>query len=155
MSGPCLCGDPYCGRCFADPQRAECPKCGGPIFRSERPEKTIDYSEYPPLEVEVRMSENIVFTERDGKRVPCQVKYPPICETCGDLIPEGEEYELDECPACRSCWEGAQAAAEARWEAWKEDEALRRDWQEKAMARAEEIHLEEGRERDHEKRNSE
>lgn len=34
MSGPCLCGDPYCGRCFGgaadyDPPDA-CPRCGAP-----------------------------------------------------------------------------------------------------------------------------
>lgn len=33
MSGPCLCGDPYCGRCFGggdyDPPDA-CPHCGAP-----------------------------------------------------------------------------------------------------------------------------
>lgn len=26
MSGPCLCGDPGCGRCFVQP--ASCPLCG-------------------------------------------------------------------------------------------------------------------------------
>lgn len=39
MAGPCLCGDPYCGRCFGaaaayDPPDA-CPQCGGPNSDSE------------------------------------------------------------------------------------------------------------------------
>ena len=29
MSGPCLCGDPYCGRCFPDPIVGECKTCDG------------------------------------------------------------------------------------------------------------------------------
>lgn len=118
MSGPCLCGDPYCGRCFPDPQAAECPKCGGPIHKSELPYR--EYSYEDKAWIEERRSENIVYMERDGKRVPCHVKCPDICETCGKEIPDGEMCELDECPACRSCFEKAEARAEHMYEVWKE-----------------------------------
>lgn len=45
MRGPCLCGDPYCGRCYSDPQAEECGKCGGPITRSELPDREIWFNE--------------------------------------------------------------------------------------------------------------
>lgn len=119
MSGRCLCGDPYCGRCYSDPQKAECRKCGGPIYASELPYREFSYEDKCWLEE--RQSDNIIFTEKDGKRVPEHVKCPLVCETCGVDIPEGECYELSECPACRDCYERAEAAFEARYDALKEN----------------------------------
>lgn len=32
---PCLCGDPFCKRCFPCGPDGECPKCGGEVYHDE------------------------------------------------------------------------------------------------------------------------
>ena len=61
MNGPCLCGDPWCGRCFPDPVRAECARCGEDIYKSE-------------LGADLRGSENVVSVGNKWAHVECPMR---------------------------------------------------------------------------------